>query len=232
MTELNTRIGRVAPRQTDSSPAERRSAPGSLLRDVEGTMILRAEEGDIKFKVKVVNISGGGAAILAEEAPRAGQPLRLTLPSKPDQQPIEGQVIETRCDPSGGWLVHVRFARWVPLGPFLEAHRDRRLWERYPVRESRSRVTWREGAAEKSICGDLLNICVGGAAFRGEVLPPSGTPIWLALEAGDQQGVRINAVEGRVLMSSFDPSGKRVAHIQFVDLCPSDFLNLAIRGPG
>ena len=33
-------------------------------------------------------------------------------------------------------------------------------------------------------------------------------------------------------MSSFDPSGKKVTHIQFVDPCPSDFFNLATGDSG
>ena len=102
MSEPDASIKHGVPGQQDSSLAERRSATRSLLRDVEGTMILRGEEGDIKFNVKVLNISGGGAAILADKAPRAGQPLRLTLPSKPDQPPIEGHVIETKARPLGG----------------------------------------------------------------------------------------------------------------------------------
>jgi hypothetical protein len=126
----------------------------------------------------------------------------------------------------------MRFTRWVPLGPFLEAHRERRVWERRPVRESRSTVTWLEGVTEKASRGGLLNISVGGAAFLGDVLPPQGVPIWLRLEAGIRDGVPIGTVEGRVLMTSFDPSGGRVAHIQFVDLCPTDFFDLAVNGVG
>ncbi len=232
MSEPDASIKHGVPGQQDSSLAERRSATRSLLRDVEGTMILRGEEGDIKFNVKVLNISGGGAAILADKAPRAGQPLRLTLPSKPDQPPIEGHVIETRRDPSGGWVVHVRFVRWVPLGPYLEAHSQRHRWDRHAANESRASVTWLDGATEKSIRGDLLNICVGGAAFLGDDLPPSGVPIWLQLDHRVYPSVGINGIEGRLRMSSFHPSGRRVAQIEFVCSCPADFFHLATSGSG
>jgi hypothetical protein len=233
ISEPNARIERVAPRQQDPPVSERRKTFRSMLHDVVGTMVLRGHGSEITYQVKLLNISGAGAAVLAEEAPRLSQPLRLTLPTKPAQdKPIDGHVIETSLDPSGGWVVHIRFVRWLPLGPFLEAHRERRLWERYPVRESRASVTWREGATEKSICGDLLNICGGGAAFLGDDLPPSAIPIWLQLEAGVRQEVPIRAVEGRILMSSFDPSGRRVAHIKFVERCPTDFFDLATQGSG
>jgi hypothetical protein len=129
-------------------------------------------------------------------------------------------------------VVYVRFVRWIPLGPFIAARRERRMWERHPVREARANLTWLEGGTERSIRGELLNICVGGAAFIGEILPPPGIPIWLRLEAGAHRGVRIDPVEGRLLMSSFDPTGRRVAHIEFVDPCPPDFFNLAIGASG
>ena len=106
------------------------------------------------------------------------------------------------------------------------------MWERYPVRESAASLTWLEGETERSIRGDLLNICVGGAAFIGDVLPPPGIPIWLQLEARANRGVGTDAIEGRRRMSSFDPTGRQVVHIEFVDPCPSDFFDLAIGGPG
>jgi hypothetical protein len=202
-----------------------------MLRDVEGMMVSRRGGGDLNCRVKVLNISGGGAALLATEPLRVGESLHLTLPSKPEQgKPIEGRAIDTRSDPSGGWVIHVQFVQWVPLGPYLEAQRQRHRWERSAARESRASVTWQEGATEKAIRGDLLNICVGGAAFLGDDLPPAGIPIWLQLEDADHPGFGINGIEGRLRMSSFDPSGRRVAHIDFVSSCPADFFFLATRG--
>jgi hypothetical protein len=233
MSEADARIEDVAPGRQDPPLAEHGNAPRTLLRGVQGVMSWRVDERDLTCTVTVLNIGGAGAAILADGAPRVGYAIRLSLPSEPArEEPIEGHVTEMWSDPSGRRVVHVRSARWVALGPVIAARRERRLWERHPVRESCASLTWLEGDTEKSIRGDLLNICVGGAAFIAEFLPPPGIPIWLQLEASAPQGVRIDAIEGRLLMSSFDPTGRRVAHIEFVDPCPPDFFNLAIGGSG
>jgi hypothetical protein len=233
MSEPDARIEDAAPGRQEPPLAGRQEAPRPLLRDIQGEMSWRVEERDVTCRITVLNISGGAAALVADGAPRVGHQIRLSLPSEPaKEEPIEGRVIETWSDPSGKCVVHVRFLRWVPLGPFIAARRERRLWERYPVRESAASLTWLEGETERSIRGDLLNICVGGAAFIGDVLPPPGIPIWLQLEARAHRGAGADAVEGRLLMSSFDPTGRKVAHIEFVDPCPSDFFNLAIGRPG
>jgi hypothetical protein len=228
MSELDVRIEDAAPGRQDPPLAGRQDTPRTLLSGMEGVMSWRVDERDVTSRITVVNISGGAAAIIADAAPRVGHHIQLRLPSEPAKdEPIEGRVIETGSDGSGKCVVYVRFARWVPLGPFIAARRERRLWERHPVRESRASLTWLEGETEKSIRGDLLNICVGGAAFIGDVLPPPGIPIWLQLEARAHRGPGTDAIEGRLLMSSFDPTGRRVAHIEFVDPCPSDFFNMA-----
>jgi PilZ domain len=233
MSEPDARIEDAAPRRQDPPLAEHRDTARTLLRDIEGVMSWRVDEREVTCKITVLNISGGAAAIVADGAPRVGHQVRLSLPSEPPkEEPIEGRVIETWSDPSGKCVIYVRFLRWVPLGPYIAARRERRLWERHPVRESAASLTWLEGETEKSIRGDLLNICVGGAAFIGDVLPPPGVSIWLQLEARAHRGVGIDAIEGRLLMSSFDPTGRKVAHIEFVDPCPSDFFNLAVEGPG
>jgi hypothetical protein len=176
-------------------------------------------------------IGGGGGTLLAERAPRVGHSLQLSLPSEPaGAGPIEGQIIEVRAEPSGGRVVHVRFPRWVPLGPFILARGERRRWVRHPVRESRASLAWPEGEGEKTIHGDLLNISIGGAAFIGDALPPPGVPIRLRLEAGARRAVSVGAAEGRLIMSSFDPTGRRIAHIEFVDRCPPDLFELAVNG--
>jgi hypothetical protein len=233
MHEPDARIDRMAPRQSDPPAEDRRNSVRTLLRNAEGLMTWAGDGdgGDVTCRVNVLNISGAGAATLADRAPRVGHTVQLQLPSKPVRaEPIEGDVIETRPDPSGRWVVHMRFTRWIPLGPFLEANRERRVWERHAVRESGASVSWLEGTTENALQGSLLNISVGGAAFLSNGLPPQGVSVWLRLDAAIRQGVPIDAVEGRVVMTSFDPAGGRVAHIHFVDLCPPDFFYLAVNG--
>ncbi len=233
MSEPDAKIARVAPRREVPPLVERRSTVRTLLRDVSGIMSWRGDTGDIACEVAVLNISGGGAALLADDAPRAGQSLRLSLRcDAAGTEAVEGQIIETRLDPSGKRMVHVRFAHWVPLDSLLANHRERRLWERYPTRESRASLGWLEGSTEVAIRGELLNISGGGAAFVSDMLPPQGIPIWLWLEADVREGIRIHAVESRLVATSVDPSGMRIAHLQFVDPCPMDLFELAVDGPG
>lgn len=233
MSQSDTRTERVPSGQAPPL-VERRSAVRTLLRDVGGRLSWLGEAGPIVREVAVLNISGGGAALLAgDDELRAGQSLQLSLHADPARMgPIEGQVMETSLDSSGRRVVHVRFARWVPLDWLLEKHRERRLWERYPARESRASLSWVEGAAERTIRGELLNISGGGAAFVSDMLPPRGVPIFLRLEADVPEGIRIHAVEARLVMTSVDPSGMRIAHVQFVDPCPMDLFELAVDGPG
>jgi hypothetical protein len=233
MSEPDAKSERMALRQKAPPLVERRSSVRTLLRDVRGTMSWRGDTGDIACDVVVLNISGGGAAILADDAPRAGQALHLSLHCDAARMGlIEGQVIEARPDSSGKQAVHVRFAHWVPLDSLLASHRERRLWERYPTRESRASLGWLEGSTEVAIRGELLNISGGGAAFASDLLPPRGVPIWLWLEAGVREGMRIHAVESRLVATSVDPSGMRIAHLQFVDPCPMDLFELTVDGPG
>lgn len=221
---------KAPPSGTQDAPASDHQAASDAHLGIEAEMDWRSEEQEVSCRVLILKLSGAGASVLAERSPKVGESLRLTLPREsaaPD--PIEARVAETWTDPSGRRLVQIRFARWVPLGPFIAARRERRLWKRYPVREGRASLAWREGEGEgeRSVDGDLLNICVGGAAFLGEILPPSGIPIWLRLAAA---GEAIAPVEGRLLMTSFDPNGRWVAHIEFVAPCPPDFFNRAVGG--
>jgi PilZ domain len=217
----------------DASFHERRKEPRIRLRDVRGTMNWRGEADDLACEVSVLNISGGGAAVLAENALPVGQMLRLSLHCESASlEPVEAQALEVSPHPSGKQLIRLRFARWMSLDPILEKHRERRMWDRYPVRESRGSLTWLEGPAEKTIRGDLLNISGGGAAFVTDTPPPPGVPIWLRLEAGGRQVDRIDQIESRLVTTSEDPSGLTVARIQFVTPCPMDFFELAVHGLG
>lgn len=231
MSHPDARIEDVPPARHAPPPSGCRDAPRPLLRGAEGVISWEEEQGEITCRATVLIIGGGGGTLLADRAPRVGHSLRLSLPSEPaGAEPIEGHVIEVRPDPSGGRVVHVRFPRWVPLGPFILARGDRRRWVRHPARESRASLNWAEGGTEKAIRGDLLNISVGGAAFLGDALPPAGVSIRLRLEAGARRAVPIGAVEGRLIMSSFDPTGRWIAHIEFVDRCPPDLFELAVNG--
>jgi hypothetical protein len=194
-------------------------------------MSWRGDACEVACDVSVLNISGGGAAVLAEATPQQGQTLRLHLRCGSAWiEPVEAEALATSVDSSRKHLVRLRFAHWISLDAILEKHRERRMWERYPARESRATVTWLDGSAEKTTHGDLLNISGGGAAFVSDVLPPPGVRIWLQLEARARQADRTDPVESKIVTTSTDPSGMKIAHIQFVEPCPMDLFELAVKG--
>ncbi len=227
MSEPDTTNSESSGSQPARSPDDR-AAFEVPLDAIEAEILWRSEEQDVSSRVVILKLSGAGSSVLADRSPRVGESLRLILPRETaSPEPIEAQVVEIWSVPSGRRVVKLRFAQWVPLGPFIAARRERRLWKRYPVRESRASLSWREREGERSVGGDLLNLCMGGAAFRGDILPPSGISIWLRLESA---GEAVTPVEGRLLMASFDPGGRWIAHIEFVAPCPPDFFNRAVGG--
>jgi hypothetical protein len=231
MSETNPRLGGIPGMRLESPFEERRQWPRSLVRDVRGSMSWRGEAGDVACEVSVLNISGGGAAVLGEDAPPEGQTLRLVLHCESARMDaVEAVALGASVHSSGKQLIRLRFAHWMPLDAILEKHRERRMWERYPARELRSTLTWLDGPAEVTIHGELLNISGGGVAFVSDVLPPPGTAIWLQLMAGIRQVDRADPVESKLVTTSTDPLGRKIAHIQFVDPCPMDLFELAVNG--
>jgi hypothetical protein len=178
----------------------------------------------------VVNISGGGAAILADCAPPADQTVWLSLHnSSVGMESFEAHLVATSADPSGKHLVRVRFTSWVPLDAILEKHRERRAWQRYPARETRATLFWYDQGVQRTIQGELLNISGGGAAVITEVDPPANRPLWLGL---GKETPLINSIEAKLVAISLDPSGTKVVRLSLVDSCPMELFELAVHGPG
>ena len=210
---------------------ERRKSARFLLRDVRGNLSWKGEAGDVACEVNVMNISGGGAAVLADTGLQPGQVLILRLSGdSAKMEPVEAVAQSSSLDESGKYVVRLRFTQWVSLDAILERARERRLWERYPARESRATLSWLEGTTENTTHGDLLNISGGGVAFVTDELPPTGVTIWLELDAGARQVPRIEPVESRLIATSVNPSGMKIAHIQFVTPCPMDLFELVVNG--
>jgi hypothetical protein len=176
----------------------------------------------------VTNISGGGAAILAERVPAPGWEVWLRLESTIGAgEPFPARAIATSTDPSGKQLIRVRFRSWIPLDGLLEQSEERRFWQRYPARESRALLSWIEEARERTVPGDLLNISGGGAAVASDVEPPAESPIWFGLEA---QTPAIDPVESRLVVISLDASGAKIIRLRFVEPCPMALFELAVQG--
>jgi len=177
----------------------------------------------------VVNMSGGGAAVLADHAPTTDQTVWFRLESSSaETEPWEARVVATSVDPSGKHIVRLRFTSWVALDAILERHQERRLWERYPpARETHVMLSWDDQGVQGTIRGELLNISGGGAAVITEIEPPGNMPLWFELEI---EAIPIVPVEARLVVISLDPSGTKVARLRFVDSCPMRLFELAVHG--
>jgi hypothetical protein len=210
------------------SPDERRQSPRFRLRDAR--VIMGWVEGSeaTACSGEVLNVSGGGAAVLAERAPPVGSRVRLDLEHRLAAiEPIEARPLAISPDPSGKSLVRLQFTHWVSLDAILEHHHDRRTWERFPVVRTRANLNWFEDEVAKACWGTLLNISGGGAALIVDMIAPSGAPIWFELE---NDGSPLEPVESRLVVRSLDPSGATITRIRFVDSCPILLFELAIHG--
>jgi hypothetical protein len=83
MSRLHGETVRATTEQPDLPLKERRHSPRFTLRDARA--IARWDEGSehITCEVEVLNISGGGAAVLARRAPPVGASVRLELNCRP-----------------------------------------------------------------------------------------------------------------------------------------------------
>ena len=157
-----------------------------------------------------------------------GVSVRLKFECKPAaMEALEARSLATGVDPSGRQLVRFQFNHWVSLDAILEHHQERRFWQRFPVGEKRTKLTWIEDGSEKSIRGELSNISGGGAAIIVDAIFPADETIWFELET---DGQALDPIESRVVVTSIDPSGSKIARIKFIDPCPMLVFELAIHG--
>jgi len=178
--------------------------------------------------VTVINISGGGAAVLADRSPTAEHNVWLRLEStSAETEPWEARVVATSVDSSGKHLVRLQFRSWVVLDAILERHQERRLWQRYPVRETRATLRWDDHGVPGMVRGELLNISGGGAAVIVDTEPPGNLPLWFELESA---AISIVPIESMLVVISLDPSGTKVARLRFLDSCPMELFELAVHG--
>ena len=139
---------------------------------------------------------------------------------------LEAHVVATSADPSGKHLVRVRFTSWVALDAILEKHQERRAWQRYPARETLTTLCFYDQDVKRTIRGELLNISGGGAAVITVVAPPADTPLWFGLV---NEALPTIPIECKLVVVSCDASGSKVVRISFVDSCPMEIFELAVR---
>lgn len=209
-------------------PEERRQSTRYKLKDAQAIMSWDEGAEQVSSVGEVVNISGGGVALLAERAPAPGISVWLQLTRSPAaMERLEARLLELSVEPSGRHLVRLRFTHWVSLDAILELHHERRLWQRFPVRETRAKLTWFEDRSERSSRGELMNLGGGGAAIIVDVNLPVDACIWFELESDARTQ---HSVESRLVVISLDPCGSKIARIKFIDPCPIDLFELAIHG--
>jgi PilZ domain len=219
---------RPATERPDIPPEERRVSPRYRLRDARAIISWDDGSEHVTSVAEVLNISGGGAAVLTDRAPPVGISVRLLLECKSaPPEPLQGRSLAVAVDPSGRQLVRVQFTHWVSLDAILEHHGERRLWQRFPVRETRAKLTWLKDGSEISLRGELSNISGGGAAVIVDGILPADEPVWFELET---DGEVLTPIESRLVVTSLDPSGTKIARIKFIDACPMLLFELAIHG--
>jgi hypothetical protein len=214
--------------QKNGPPQERRRADRYTLRDARGRLSWSEGSECVTCEMTVVNISGGGAAMLAERVPPAGQTVWLSLQNSiVGMESLEAHLVGTSTDPSGKHLVRVRFTSWVTLDAILEKHQERRSWQRYPTRETHATLFWYDQDVQRTIRGELLNISGGGAAVITEIAFPADKPLWFGL---GNEALPIVPIEAKLVVISLDPSGSKVVRLSFVDPCPMELFELAVQG--
>jgi hypothetical protein len=105
---------------------------------------------------------------------------------------------------------------------------DRRFWARYAAHGPRATLTWAEGAAERTIEGDLADIGGEGASFVSDAAPPPDVLLRLRLVDGADPDGLIDPVEAMLVESADDPAGRTFARIRFVHPCPLDLFDLSV----
>ncbi len=210
------------------APPERRHSLRYRLRDASGSMYWSLADEPISCKISIIDLSGAGAAVLADRGPPAGQPVSIRLDSGAlGPQPLPAKVISTSVDSCGKLVVRMQFTTWASVGSVLEQHEEHRLWRRFPVRDKSAALAWSDQDGEHAVPCELLNISGGGAAVFAETELPDGHRLRLTLKAGS---TALTPVESVLVATSIDVSGLRIARLRFIEPCPIEVFELAVNG--
>src|SRR5262249_43494576 len=110
MSDSNGRSARNETQQPGVPPTERPQATRHRLRDARVIMNWNEGSEQVACEGEVINISGGGAAVLAERAPSEGLYVRLQLEARlAGNEPLEARSLAVSVDPSGKRFVRLQF---------------------------------------------------------------------------------------------------------------------------
>ena len=223
----NTLISSETDREAVARP-ERRQQPRHRVRDAQGTLGWHEENEEITVRMTVIDLSGAGAAVLADRGAPVGHPVWVRLDSGTvGCERMDARVVSTSAETTGMHIVRMQFTSWLPVGNVLEQHEEHRVWQRYPAREKRASLIWLDRGVEQTFPGELMNISGGGAAVITDAPVPALDPVWLTLSAGPDP---ITPVESRLVAVSIDASGLRVARLKFVEACPMGLFERVVHG--
>jgi hypothetical protein len=215
-------------KERSGAKPERRQSLRHRLRDAPGLLEWCEGNEQITCGMKMIDISAGGAAVLADRGPPLDQPVWIRLASGAlGSEPLQARVVSTSADPTGKQLVRMQFTSWISIGSVLEEHAEHRLWQRYPARATRASLIWLDDDGEYTVACVLLNISGGGAAVFTDAVLPQEHPLWLTLQG---ESGATTPVESRLVAISIDVSGLKIARFRFVEACPMDLFELAVHG--
>lgn len=103
---------------------------------------------------------------------------------------------------------------------------DRRMAQRYSVRNAAISMKWYREFVLEECQGVLCDLSVGGALLICESLPPAGAPIWIRLEAeAESDWVEVMGLEARN-----DGGGLFRVRVAFATCCPFVVFRTAVWG--
>ena len=211
-----------------AAPTDKRQAPRFSHRDVRATLSWHDGPKHITVEAVVIDLSGGGSALLVAQTPAEDHTVWLQLECGSDKlEPWQGRTLGKAVDASGKKLVRLKFTSWIPLGTILELHREPGLSQRHAACETRATLSWIESNAQRRIPGKLLNLSGLDAAIKVDADIPSDKTILFGLEC---DAPAIDPIKSRLIFSTSDPSGSKIVRIQFVDHCPKELFEFAVHG--
>lgn len=176
--------------------------------------------------VSLVELSHETATVLLDVEPPSDQAFALNLESGGVRTgAIRSRLIDKKIMNTGRTLAHLRFESLVPPAELSHFLRERRAWKRVVPQEKRAVLSWRDGASDQIIRGEMRDISGGGAAVCVSAQPPADKPIWLSLGA---EGREAGPVECRPGSLKLDSNGNFIIHLAFVDLCPLRLYEVAM----
>lgn len=207
---------------------ERREWRRIVPQNVDITLSWLGDESRISYFAKLLDISGGGAAVLIDVEPPACQRLWLKLNSvELHMEPVEAVLVKLSKHDSGKTLARLKFKS---PGAFVGATplpRERRSLMRFPVREEGAIISWHDRGRERFVSAKLVNISGGGAAIQTWEDLPEDRPIQLHLRT---EHIQTSHVEAKVLGTYLNSTKAQITRLEFTEPCPVDLYDLAVFG--